>query len=140
MSALNPKGVKITLGPKGLEREYELLFTLNAIDKIQDAAAATLPQVLMEVASTKDANSIRSLKLVLSVLLTDYAERMNDPLTCIEKRPDLVPVSEASAGRLVTEANWPDVVSAIIEAYGLSMPQKEDEDDDPNRASGTTNN
>lgn len=137
MSTLNPVGVKIN----ACGREYELLFTLNAIDKLQDMTGQLLPEIMLEVANVKDTNSIASLKMVLSVLMNDYAERMNDPFFSSEKHPELIPVTEKQVGMFVNEANWGEMVDNVLTAYGYSMPEPdedEEEEPDPNAVSGNS--
>lgn len=124
MSDLKPKGVKVMLD--GVEREF--LFTLNAIDEIQSKYNAPVLDVMQDIAeSEKMADIVRS---VTSILLTDEAERAK------WKDPDskLPPVTEKEAGWLVSIDNIGEVTGAIFKAYGISMPDADDETD-PNRNS-----
>ena len=136
MSTLNPVGVKIDA--RG--REYELLFTLNVIDKLQDMTGKLLPEIMLQVANVKDPENIPTLKLVLSTLMNDYAERMNDPFYSSEKHPEIVPVTEKQVGYFVDETNWGAMIDAILTAYGFSMPESDDDDEDPdpNAVSGNS--
>lgn len=136
MSTLNPKGVRID----ACGREYELLFTLNAIDQIQDTTGQLLPEVMLEIANVKDPNNISTLKMVLAILMNDYVERMQDPFFSSVQHPELIPVTEKQVGYFVTEANWGAMIDAVLTAYGYSMPDPEDDDgeeSDPNAESGS---
>ena len=130
MSALNPKGVKIDING----REYELLFTLNAIDKIQDITEQTLPEIMLTIADVKNRNSIGMLKIVLSILLTDYSERIHDPLfspISQSSAADIIPISPEQAGMIVTAENWAEIIEKVLLAYGYCMPEPDPEEDEP---------
>ena len=124
MRDLRPKGIPVFLD--GVERE--LLFTLNAIDAIQSKYNMTVFAVLKRIT---DQNSLpETIKTILSILLTDEAERAR------WKNPDsaLPAVSEKEAGWLVSIDNLSEVTDAIFKAYRISIPDP-DEDTDPNRTS-----
>lgn len=130
MSNLNPKGIPIVLG--GVERK--LLFTLNVMDEIQSHYEKTVFEVLGLLG---DANTqTRAVRYLLMVLLNDEAEREKFR----NKDTDLKVLSEKEVGWLVSYDNLAEVVSAIIRAYGISMPEPdEDEVRDPNGMSSQNN-
>jgi len=123
-SVLRPQGVPIVLG----EVERHFLFTLNAIDEIQSHYDMTMMDVFKLMSD--DTTLFKTVKYLTHVLLTDEFERekFRNPDT------DLKPISEKEAGWLVTKDNIVEVSKAFLVAYGLSMPEA-DEDDDPNVAS-----
>ncbi len=137
MSTLNPRGVDVDV----MGRHYEILFTLNAIDKIQDMTGKMLPEIMLTIADVKNPDSIPTLKLVLSILLSDYSERIHDPLY---RAPgdisDIIPISEKQVGQFVTAENWGQIIEGILTAYGYSMPEKseDEEESDPNLKSGNS--
>ena len=122
MSDLRPQGIKVSFD--GVEREF--LFTLNAIDALQAKYGKTVIEVLKDISDQKKLPKV--IKTVTSILLTDEAERKK------WKDPDsaLPAISEREAGWLVTEKNINEVTSAILNAYSISVPEP-NEDDDPNR-------
>lgn len=120
-SDLRPEGLSIVLGGE----ERHLLFTLNAIDELQSRYDKTMLEIFQMMSDRKTSN--RVMANIISVLLTDEAERAKWK----DKNSTLKPVSEKEAGWLVTAENVGDVTTAVLMAYGFSMP-KSDEDEDPN--------
>lgn len=124
MSLLKPRGVKIELGGK----EYEFLFTLNAIDALQDEMGLTLSECVK--ALTEPSTVTKFLRTTAKVLMNDYLERT-------EENPEYV--TDKTVGWFVTLENQSDVLVAILKAYGLSMPDTDEDDEeeelDPNGTS-----
>ena len=122
MSGLRPRGIPIIFD--GVERHF--LFTLNLVDEIQEKYGKNLLQVLDQM--VKEDQSEHTLRDITVMLLNDEAERA-------ERRGQEIPkVTEADVGEMIGLDNYWDVVKAILEAYGISLPEPEEED--PNRVSG----
>lgn len=124
MSDLKPQGIKVNFN--GVEREF--LFTLNAIDAIQNKHDMTVLDVLTEISDRK--KMPETIKSIVSILLTDEAERKKwkDPDSTLDT------VSEKEAGWMVTADNIDEVTVAILQAYRISIPEP-DEDESPNEQS-----
>lgn len=125
MSDLNPAGVSIELG--GVERHF--LFTLNVVDAIESHYDCTVFEALGKL-TNQDTQS-EAIRFFVMTLLNDDADYQRWKIP----GSDLPHVTEKQAGWLVTVDNIGKVVRAILGAYGISMPEP-DEDDDPNRTSG----
>lgn len=130
MSSMRPKGVRITLG--GEEREF--LFTLNAIDEIQSESEMTVFETLQGLTDVHTQPSMA--KLLVRCLYNDSVEyeKYKDPKSTAKT------ITDKEAGWLITNENLQEVVGAIIKAYGLSVPEPEEGDDDPNSQSEQQNN
>lgn len=127
MSDLNPHGVKIEIGG----RERSLLFTLNVVDDIQDRCNMPLFDAVKGVAefishNAGDRESNNTFRNVLTAL--------------INGEPGAEPVSEKEVGDMVYLGNHTQIASAILEAYGISVPDpdedEDEEDEDPNVETG----
>lgn len=116
MSDLRPTGVPIEI--EGVERH--LLFTLNAIDDIQEHFDMELSKVIGNLMD-EDTATI-TLRYVLRALLNDEAERKN-----------LKQYSDKEIGWIITIDNRIKITMQVLKAYGISLPS---EKDDPNRLSG----
>ncbi len=127
MSDLKPRGEAITLD--GVERH--IMFTLNVIDDIQehykkldedgDNIGMNLLQVLQAMTDGDNPDNNKILCFVMTTLLNDEAERTGDFDT----------VTERQVGGMIGLDNYGDVLNAILRAYGVSMPDAE-EDESPN--------
>ena len=125
MSAIKDGRLPITL-----DKERHLLFSLNAIDELQDKFGGfdRLDEIL------KGADSIKNLKWILTLLLNEgaiYTQIMN------EKPIDEAEVlTEQHVGRLIHTGNFADMKTAIFKAFAIgntgseSPPEDEDTDDD----------
>jgi hypothetical protein len=105
--------------PIMLDKERHLLFSLNAIDAMQDKFGGF--DKLDEMLSGKD--SIKNLRWLLTVLLNEGAEAGEPELT------------EKEVGRLIHTGNFLEVKSAIFKAFslgntGTTEPPARDEEDD----------
>lgn len=126
MSDLRPVATEIELG--GQKRN--LLFTINAIDEIQEKCNMPLFDAVRYVAGAADGKTDREtlsvFRSVLTVLLNDGEQKY----------------SEEEAGRFVTLANYKQTAWKVLEAYGISIPdpdemdEDEDEDGDPKAETG----
>lgn len=122
MSDLRPRGTPINLGGK----ERYLLFTLNVIDEIQDRYNKNLHEIINDL--TREDVASHTLRDLVTILLNDEAAKRAEPGA-------LEQVTEKDVGEMIGLDNYYQVTAAILAAYGISLPQPE-EDDDPNRTSG----
>lgn len=106
--------------PITLDKERHLLFSLNAIDEMQDKFGGF--DKLDEMLSGKD--SIKNLRWLLTVLLNEGAE---------EGEPEL---TEKTVGRMIHTGNFLEVKSSIFKAFSMGNsgspepPARDEEDDD----------
>ena len=105
--------------PIVLDKERHLLFSLNAIDEMQDKFGGF--DRLDTVLSGKD--SIKNLRWLLTVLLNEGAEDDEEPLT------------EKQVGKLIHTGNFAEVKTAIFKAFsmgnnGTPEPPVQDGEDD----------
>ena len=89
--------------PIVLDKERHLLFSLNAIDEMQDKFGGF--DRLDTVLSGKD--SIKNLRWLLTVLLNEGAEDDEEPLT------------EKQVGKLIHTGNFAEVKTAIFKAFSM---------------------
>lgn len=106
--------------PIVLDKERHLLFSLNAIDEMQDKFGGF--DRLDTVLSGKD--SIKNLRWLLTVLLNEGAEDDEEPLT------------EKQVGKLIHTGNFAEVKTAIFKAFSMATtgtpepPEQDGEDDE----------
>lgn len=106
--------------PIVLDRERHLLFSLNAIDEMQDKFGGF--DRLDKALSGKD--SIKNLRWLLTLLLNEGAGEEEEELT------------EKQVGKLIHTGNFIEVKSAIFKAFSLGNngteepPARDDEEDD----------
>jgi len=106
--------------PIQLDKERHLLFSLNAIDEMQDKFGGF--DRLDTMLSGKD--GIKNLRWLLTVLLNEGADEGEAELT------------EKQVGRLIHTGNFAEVKSAIFKAFSMGNngtpepPEKDDEEDD----------
>lgn len=98
-----------------LDKERHLLFSLNAIDEMQDKFGGF--DRLDTVLSGKD--SIKNLRWLLTVLLNEGAADDEEPLT------------EKQVGKLIHTGNFADVKAAIFKSFLWATTER------PNRPNGT---
>lgn len=109
--------------PIVLDKERHILFSLNAIDEMQDKFGGF--DRLDTVLSGKD--SIKNLRWLLTVLLNEGAEDDEEPLT------------EKQVGKLIHTGNFAEVKTAIFKAFSMGNngtpeppepPEQDGEDDE----------
>lgn len=122
MSDLRPTGASIVV--EGEERH--LLFTLNAIDELQDSFNLELGEIVDSLTDKKLSSD--TLRRMLAILLNDEAERE------AQKGKKLKKYTVKEIGWVLTLDNQTEYALAILKAYGLSLPEAEEYD--PNRMSG----
>ena len=108
MSDLRPEGVKVKIGGQ----EYKFLLTINKIDEIQTRCNMPLSDAVELIAAAADGETEGTLKVYRSVLSI------------------LMDVPEQEAGEKVTFADYQRVAWAMLAAYGISMPEPDDEEDE----------
>lgn len=147
MSDLRPVGVKIALMEGREEREHELLFTLNAIDCVQDLFKESIFTTLRRMYSSEnDCFDLKIMRTLLTILLNDEAEKLHFYDNSIKKRMYI----EKEVGWMITVDNIVDVYGKILQAYRISVPDDGDDDEfedenddefvencDPNLTTGT---
>lgn len=111
--------------PIVLDRERHLLFSLNAIDEMQDKFGGF--DRLDKVLSGKD--SIKNLRWLLTLLLNEGAGEEEEELT------------EKQVGKLIHTGNFIEVKSAIFKAFslgnnGTEEPTARDDEEDDEEDSG----
>lgn len=116
MSDLKPRGVPVMVD--GVERHF--LFTLNVIDEIQDHYNLALSEVIDKL--TDKSQAYKTLRYIIMTLLNDEAERENAIGNDKYKK-----VTEKETGWLITLENEEEILIAVFKAYGLSLPEGEDE-------------
>ena len=111
--------------PIMLDKERHLLFSLNAIDEMQDKFGGF--DRLDKVLSGKD--SIKNLRWLLTVLLNEGAEEGEAELT------------EKQVGKLIHTGNFAEVKSAIFKAFSMGNNGTEEppENDDGEEDDGEDN-
>lgn len=115
MSDLRPKGVEVELG--GQKRN--LLFTINAIDEIQERCNAPLIDVMQYVAKAADGKmdheTLDNFRAIVAALVNSEKEEY---------------YSEEEVGRFLTLANYKPTAWKMLEAYGISLPDPDEDDED----------
>lgn len=121
MSVMQPKGYPIELD--GVE--HRLLFTLAAVDEVQDHYDEAMIDVLSRLRD--DRAVISTTGYIMTVLLNDEAARTGGQ-----------PVTEDEVKRMISIETLEDCVRTILQAYGLSVPELEDDDPNPESRSNST--
>jgi 50S ribosomal subunit-associated GTPase HflX len=122
MSDLRPKGIEIELG--GQKRE--LLFTINKIDEIQSETNKALYDAVSIFVEAADGNTsheiLEEYKKILSIMLSNEETK----------------VTEEEIGEMVTFPIYRQVAWKVLNAFGISNPEpdEDDEDDDPKAETG----
>lgn len=122
MSDLQPRGVAIEIG--GVERH--LLFTIAAIDELQAKYDKPLTSVM---ALLQDDDKVIDVTFdIMYILINDEIKRNN----FFHHRDDAT-VTEQELRWLMDYTSINAYLGAIFKAYGISLPEVED--DDPNAES-----
>ncbi len=124
MSTLRPRGVVLEVN--GQERH--LLFTLNAIDAVQDRFGKNVREVLGDITDEYPAG--HTLRDTLKILLDDELEREK----CTRGENSLEEISEKEIGWLIGVDNYMQITCVVFDAYGISVPEPDDES--PNMQGG----
>lgn len=113
MSDLRPKPAKIILGDK----EYGLLFTLNAIDEIQDRF--DIPISELSTLMQDERQVFKVLKALIAILINEAID---------DSESGQPHVDEKYVGRKITVADIGTLKDKIFSAFTAGTP----ESDDPN--------
>ena len=113
----------------GEERHF--LFTLNMIDHFEEKYSKTMNEIIEDLVEAEQNNHM--LRDIVTDLLNDESER--SARKCREMQYPEVTVQDT--GDMIGLDNYYEVLDAVLRAYGISLPEAE-EDDDPNRESGQT--
>lgn len=126
MSDLRPKGIEMEIGG---QKRY-LLFTINAIDEIQEKCNAPLLDAMEYVANAAsgetDHDTLQNFRTIVTVLLNDEGDGN---------------LTEKEVGRMLTINNLASIAVNVLRAYGVSIPEPDDsdadeEEEDPNLKTG----
>ena len=116
MSDLNPRGVKVQIGGE----EHELLFTINVIDEIQSVTGLPLFDAMDRVAhvaySLDSQEDLRTFRSVLSILIKTNL-------------PNDARIEEKELGKRIIWNEVSPLARSIVEAFGISLPEPDDEDE-----------
>lgn len=117
MSDLQPKPVEINLAGE----KYDLLFSINVIDAIQDKFDAPISdlQELMKNYKTQ----FKTIRFVLTALINEGTKYRNETLD--EKRKL---VTEDYVGLRINTNNLIDIAGSINKAFSDGVPKGEDEE------------
>lgn len=127
MSDLRPNGVKVVVS----EQEYELLFTINVIDEIQANCNMALFDAMGVIAGAAAGETDHETLMVYRSMLTALLNRTTEEQ-----------LTETQVGELVDWTKYQTIASAILLAYGISMPEhdedepEDEEESDPNVETG----
>ena len=127
MSDLRPTGAPVVIGGQ----EYNILFTIGAIEAIQEscnkALVETMPAIARVANYGTDSEDVKAFYNVIAAFLTvDTGKEVK---------------AEAIDG-LIKPAEMQKLAVTLLEAYGFSMPDPDDEDsddeedEDPNQETG----
>lgn len=117
MSELRPKGAELELG--GVKRH--LLFTLAAVDEIQAKYDRPVNEVLeLMQDDTKVFGVVYDL---IFILVNDEIARNR-----YFNNSDEEPITEQQLKWFMNTQDMPEYVAALLIAYGLSVPDPEDDD------------
>lgn len=117
MSDLQPKGIPVTIS----DQDWHFYMTIAAADVIQDHYDLPLQDVMNRLYKERDRYS--TCAYILSVLTADEVRR--DKL-------DIKAPTEKELRDLVDVPAANRLTMSILKAYGISMPEKDEDDDDPN--------
>lgn len=116
MSDLRPQGVKVEIG--GQERTF--LFSLNAIDEIQEACNMPLIDAMKKIAEAIDGNAQDHEALVtFRTVVTSLINGSGDE-----------PLTEDEVGQMIHIDNYKKIGWKVLEAYGISIPDPDDKDEE----------
>ena len=115
MSDMRPSGIAVTVG--GVERH--VLFTLAVVDEIQSKYNLPVSEVIAKMSDEME---------VYPVIVSIITSLINDEII---RTGSGDPVTEEWAKRNITVPECDGIIAAILQSYGISVPEK-DEDEDPN--------
>lgn len=126
MSDLRPTGTAVEIGGQ----EHRLLFTISVIDEIQDKCNMPLVDAIRHVIDVASGSTDKEHLTVFYKVLAALLNREKDKMQEAEEIDGLIrPLAFAG------------IANKILEAFGISMPDPDEEDEepeesDPNRKTG----
>ncbi len=134
MSDIRPAGAPLKFA--GIK--YELLFTVNVIDEVQDAFDIHIDDLITLLGDSKSRDFRRNVAKILTYLINEAILIKSDETG---EEPKLL--TEEYVRRHLSNVNMSECFAAICSAYSLSflrIAKEEDdigeEDEDPNATSG----
>lgn len=124
MSDMNPKPIEIKFD----EKIYKVTFNINVIDDVQNHFNTPLGEICSLLAD--DVNICGNVRYILTSLLNDAIEEQEFVIG--EKIPKL---TEHEVGRKINIENFGYFQNKVFEAFGISMPEFNEDDDLPNMTS-----
>ncbi len=115
MSDLKPKGIIVEIAGK----EHELLFTINAIETIQEKCNAALVDTIGSVARVADGDLKKPYLLDLCTVIAALCQKEGTNYTATDFDGAIKPIE------------YPEIALKILEAYGISLPEPDEEDEEP---------
>lgn len=115
MSDLRPKGVKVEI----FGQEREVLFTLDVIDEVQEKCNMPLYDVILKVAAAADGITDRE-------TMDTYKKVVSVILSCDGPAQEY---TEEEIGKATDYQSYRKTAAGILRAYGISMPDPDEEDD-----------
>ncbi len=119
MSDLRPASTKIKLGDK----EYGLLFTINAIDEIQDKFDCPIAEISELMKDYK--HQFKVLRFMVTTLINEAIDDAESGEPHVDER---------FIGRKLTPENIPGLKTSVFSSFTSGLPVT-DEDVDPNAQS-----
>ena len=125
MSDLKPKGKRITLG----NEQYGLIFTLNAIDDIQEAFDIDISELPSLFRDKVDGETVIPNRGKTKNLCTLLAVLINECIDCEKDlgHPERKHVDARYVGRHITASNWMSMANDILDSFRDSSPEREDD-------------
>ena len=121
MSDLRPRGVEIELGGK----KRNLLLTVNVIDDIQESCNMPLIDAVMVVAGAADGKTDRDTLVILRKVMAAFLNR-----------EDTEEITEEEIGDLIHIGNYRQAAAAVLQAYGISVPEPDEDEDESENEDG----
>lgn len=122
MSSLNPKGVSVSINGE----ERHLLFDYNIIAEIQERYDSSVIGVIRNCFSTGGELELNA-RLFIG-LLHILLEGERDREAFYGRGSDLTPYTVRDLGYVVTKETGRGLIDAIMEAWGISLPEPTEED------------
>jgi hypothetical protein len=124
MSDLRPAGEKFKLCGK----EYNIKFTLNTIDDIQDHFDITLAEVCKMLSDEK--KQIKILKYILASMVNESIDEENEA-----KGSNIQHITERFIGHNLQIGDLTRALTGVFKTINAGSPNGENEVGDPNRTS-----
>ncbi len=124
MRNLNPKPVDIEFDGK----TYGVQFNINMIDEVQTHFEKPIGEIYDLIMDSP--KSAANLRYLLTALLNDAIETQE-----VQTDEHIPRLSEAEVGRKIDIRAFDYYYKKVIEAFGVSLPET-NEDDDPNSRGG----